>query len=164
MAATNFYDDLQDWLKNKRGSAGRTTVVQDSPATMSWVTQGFNGPPPSAHLGLDPGFTPNYEALIRSDPAYLSWRNSGQLDMSSAAAARKAALDALVVRYRGKGAFTDQYGDIDQNRMTRGGTTGGFSPFPYSFRISRGISSTLCARASSASAGAKDGAAGGPPA
>jgi hypothetical protein len=95
MAATNFYDDLQDWLKNKRGSAGRTTVAQDSAATMSWVTQGFNGPPPSAHLGLDPGFTPNYEALIRSDPAYLSWRNSGQLDMSSAAAARKAALDAL---------------------------------------------------------------------
>lgn len=69
---------------------------------------------PTSALTVKPGYTPNYGALIASDPSYLSWKNNATLDVAQAAAARRAALQSLVIRRGGSEGLTDQYGDIDQ--------------------------------------------------
>lgn len=73
-------------------------------------------PPPatSQRISLTPGWTPDYQQLILQDPAYLSWKSGNDLDLGKAASVRKAALQALAVRYGGLGAMKDEYGDIDQ--------------------------------------------------
>jgi hypothetical protein len=71
-------------------------------------------PNPQGVIGLTPGFTPNYAALIQNDPSYLAYKNTGQLDINQAAARRQAALKALAIQYGGLGGgFRDAYGDID---------------------------------------------------
>jgi hypothetical protein len=104
--------ELTDWTTKRRPAKATQVSTPDPPP---WNTSSYTGGPPSARIGLDPGWTPNYEQLILNDPSYLSWKNSGQLDISQAAAARKAALQALVVRHGGTlPGFTDKYGDVDQ--------------------------------------------------
>jgi hypothetical protein len=104
--------DLTDWLTKKRTAKATQVSTPDPPP---WATSDYSGGPPPGHVGLTPGWTPNYEQLILHDPAYLAWQNQGQLDISQAAAARKGALQTLIVRHGGTlSAFTDKYGDVDQ--------------------------------------------------
>lgn len=94
-----------DFFKNSP-RAGTSTVAPTPPA-----------PPvvtPLKNVGLTEGWTPNYKNQILSNPAYLSWKNSANLDVAQAASARKAALRALAMQYGGlAGGFQDTYGDLD---------------------------------------------------
>lgn len=73
---------------------------------------------PSASVALSPGFTPDYRSLILGDPAYLAWQNDSNLSTAQAGAQRRAALQALAVRYGGLApSVKDQYGDIDQTTL-----------------------------------------------
>src|SRR5206468_8327531 len=81
-------------------------------------TPAATAPPPvpiGSVLGLTPGYTPDYSALIQADPSYLAWQNSSAKDLAQAAAQRKAAAQALAIKFGGLPAgFSDSYGDIDQ--------------------------------------------------
>jgi hypothetical protein len=76
---------------------------------------------PAAAPGYIPvggGGTPDYNALIRSDPSYMAYLNSSKLDLDQAASARKAALQKLAIQYGGlPTGFQDKYGDIDQGTL-----------------------------------------------
>lgn len=100
-------DGYLEWLNPQTPPrAGQTQVAPIQPPA---------APPavPSA-IGLEQGFTPNYLGLIKQDPSYLSYVNNATLDVNQAAARRRAALQALAVRYGGLGGgFKDAYGDID---------------------------------------------------
>lgn len=86
---------------------GTATVAAPTPA-----------PPPPPKITTSPGFTPDYNALITSDPAYGTAQSAAQLAQSNASAARRAALRSAVIRYGGMPAgFTDQYGDLDQGTL-----------------------------------------------
>lgn len=65
------------------------------------------------------GYTPDYEALIKSDPSYLAGQTAAAANQSTAAAQRKAALRNAIVRYGGAlpPGFADQYGDIDADTL-----------------------------------------------
>ena len=65
---------------------------------------------------------PDYGALIKSDPGYMSYLNSGKLDIEQAGSARRAALQRLAIQYGGlpKG-MRDQFGDIDANTLDLAG-------------------------------------------
>jgi hypothetical protein len=86
---------------------GQTSVAPEQPNPAPTPT-------PLGTVGITPGYTPDYTSLIASDPGYLSYLNNAQLNIDQAAAQRRAALQALVVRYGGIGGITDKYGDIDQ--------------------------------------------------
>lgn len=100
-------DGYFDWLRpDAPPRAGQTSVAPLAVAPPR--------PNPQNIIGLTPGFTPNYTSLIQNDPSYLSYKNSSTLDVNQAAARRKAALQALAIRYGGLGGgFKDAYGDID---------------------------------------------------
>lgn len=110
MPSPSFFADGEgylDWLNPQAPPrAGQAKVDQIQPP-----------PPPPAvpsAIGLEQGFTPNYLGLIKQNPSYLSYVNNATLDVNQAAARRKAALQALAVRYGGLGGgFKDAYGDID---------------------------------------------------
>jgi hypothetical protein len=105
-------DDYMDWLK-PGGAPPRAGQSLTAPATVAPPA-----PTPLGRVGLTPGWTPDYKALIRSNPAYLSWQNNATMDVQQAAAARRATLQALAVRYGGiGGGFKDAYGDIDPNTL-----------------------------------------------
>lgn len=99
--------DADNWLKpGSSPRAGQTSVAPLAVAPPR--------PNPQGVIGLTPGFTPNYTSLIQKDPSYLSYKNSSTLDVNQAASRRKAALQALAIRYGGLGGgFKDAYGDID---------------------------------------------------
>lgn len=62
-----------------------------------------------------PGYTPNYNTLLQSDPAYLAYMNQRQEVGASSAAKRQAALRSLAIQYGGLPAgMTDKYGDLNQ--------------------------------------------------
>jgi hypothetical protein len=67
---------------------------------------------------LTPGYTPDYGALIKSDPGYLQWQSNSRLDLEQASAQRREALRRLAIQYGGiaPGA-KDVYGDIDQGTL-----------------------------------------------
>lgn len=82
---------------------GTATVPQHAPMT------------PAGHVQTSPGYTPDYNALLGSDPGYLAAANAAQQANAQGAAARRAALRQLVIRYGGlPGGFGDVYGDVDQ--------------------------------------------------
>lgn len=98
--------DYNEWFKPEAPPRAGQTQVRPVPP-----------PPPQAPnevIGLTPGFTPNYKALIESNPAYLTYKSNATLDVNQAASRRQAALRALALRYGGlPGSFKDAYGDID---------------------------------------------------
>jgi hypothetical protein len=93
----------------RSGTSSRPGKFNVAPASTAPPVQA-----PLGNIGLTPGYTPNYKDLILHDPSYLSYQNNATLDVNQAAARRKAALQALVVRYGGVGGLKDTYGDIDQ--------------------------------------------------
>src|SRR6266487_2139369 len=101
------------WPYDEPPRAGQTSTTSVAP----WVTQPASVAP---SVNLSSSFTtPDYKALIQSDPAYLAWQNNGQLDLNQAAAQRKAALQALAVGYGGIGGnFKDVYGDIGPDTLS----------------------------------------------
>jgi hypothetical protein len=99
---------MTDWL-DYPARAGVSTVIpiSDIPAvdTSSWVTTDPGSP----------GYTPDYSALAKLDPAYLLWKNNSLLNMAQAESTRRAFLRALAVQHGGMpSGFSDRYGDIDQ--------------------------------------------------
>ena len=101
--ASSWYDS-SSW--GDRARAGRTSVA---PAAVATPQQ-----PAAPHIGLSPGWVQDYKALIYSSPEYMSWLNNSTMDVNQAAAARRAALQQLVIRYGGTGKLQDAYGDIDE--------------------------------------------------
>lgn len=77
--------------------------------------------PPAAPAGqvqTTAGYTPDYNALLTSDPQYLAAQAAATKSGADASAARRAALRQAVVRYGGMPAgFTDQYGDLDAGTL-----------------------------------------------
>ena len=72
-------------------------------------------PTPTMPIG---GFTPDYGALIKSDPGYMAGMEGGQKDVAQAAAARRAALQKLAIQFGGLPAgLQDTYGDIDAGTL-----------------------------------------------
>lgn len=95
---------LDTWMKTApRKNPGTSTVTQPNTVTN-----------PSGTLTLNPGYTPDYKALIEGDSGYLASLNSTRQDVAGAASARQAALRTLAMRYGGlPSGFKDTYGDID---------------------------------------------------
>lgn len=73
-------------------------------------------PPPAAgpRSSVDvPGYNPDYNSLLTSDPTYLAWANAHPGVVADAGTARKAALRAMAMQYGGlPQGFQDQYGDL----------------------------------------------------
>ncbi len=57
---------------------------------------------------------PDYASIINAMPEVMDFRGSAADRRAKAAAARKAAMQALVTRYGGLGSLHDQYGDVDE--------------------------------------------------
>lgn len=70
---------------------------------------------PAGSLTL-PGYTPDWNGLVTSDPTYLSASANATNAQAQAAARRKQQLQQALIQYGGKlpAGFSDQYGDIDQ--------------------------------------------------
>lgn len=72
--------------------------------------------PPAAPAStlVTPGYTPDYNTLIKSNPAFLAFLNNRQQVGASSAAKRQAAMRSLAIQYGGLPAgLSDQYGDLD---------------------------------------------------
>lgn len=133
-------DPIQLWLLNKKktpsagtptgagtfgGAASGASVapVQPTPATFT--------PTPTMPIG---GYTPPWGDLIKSTPEYISGMAAGQKDVSQAAAARRAALQQLAIRYGGlPSGLQDAYGDIDQGTLELAGK----NPYSEKARLDR---------------------------
>lgn len=69
-------------------------------------------PSPAGSVNI-PGFNPDYNALLLSDPAYLAWATAHPGHVADAAFQRQAATRALAAQYGGvPQGFTDTYGDL----------------------------------------------------
>lgn len=66
-------------------------------------------------ITTSPGYDPNYQSLIQSDPGYQQAQTNNQQSGANAAAARRAQIQAYVIKYGGlPPGFKDAYGDVDQ--------------------------------------------------
>src|SRR5579859_5111636 len=74
--------------------AGQTSVASVDP----WAAPA--APPPNPAVTLSPGYTPDYRSLLESDPAYLAWKNNGQLDMNTGCRAAQGSLAGARRRLR----------------------------------------------------------------
>ena len=115
-----YIDENGQFLKppaaqSQSGTSGAPAYTGPGTATVPTPTP---APAPAPTITTSPGFTPDYDALIKSDPAYGAAQSAAQLAQSNASAARRAALRSAVIRYGGMPAgFTDQYGDLDQGTL-----------------------------------------------
>lgn len=91
-------------------SAGPSGTPGDKRPPPSPAAPGY---PPSINVGTN--FTPNYPAIIRSDPGYIAATNAAKAAEATAAASRREAIRQQYIQYGGDLAgWTDKYGDIDQ--------------------------------------------------
>ena len=76
---------------------------------------GQPGPPapgPAGSLNI-PGFNPDYQQLLLSDPAYMAWASAHPGVMADLNTTRGAAIRALAAQFGGvPQGFTDTYGDL----------------------------------------------------
>ncbi len=118
MALFPDYDPTKRWQPENDNFFGGAA---SAPATNPNTVQSGPRATPRASIAVG-GFTPDYAALIKSDPGYQSYLAAGQQSVATAAAQRRAALQSLAIRYGGmpKG-MRDQYGDIDAGTLELAG-------------------------------------------
>ena len=100
-----------------QGSAPWYTGPSGTPGDPRKPGQQGTPPPPAVpgSITTDPGFTPNYPAIIRSDPGFIAAQHAASAAEAQAAADRRAAIRNQFIQYGGDwSGFTDKYGDIDQ--------------------------------------------------
>jgi hypothetical protein len=107
-----FVDEDGNWIQ---GQAPRRPGAA-APGQVPTVPGPVATPPiPSIKIGA---FNPDYKALIKGDPGYVSWLASANERRTNAATQRAQAIKTLVMRYGGipKG-FKDAFGDVDQGTL-----------------------------------------------
>jgi hypothetical protein len=108
---------LADWQKQYQSSQPRAGVSPVDPTPIpGGQTQAVSDALATTGSAIRPTITSPQDLLnlMFADPAYQTWKAGADQTLSGAAAARRAALRALVTNYGSIGGLSDVYGDVDQ--------------------------------------------------